>query len=124
MKELTNNDLYNETILFVKYYIYEETKNIHNEIIQTSSFNSRIVLIPTFDLLDCTIRIIEVADIYIKIFNKHKIKLSVKINGKLYNIENNKNLVKNNIIKIIYSFLEEVNEKNPIKTKLLNIKNF
>lgn len=121
---ITNQDLHNETILFIKYFIYEKNKIIHNTTIQSPSFNSRLATFINLDSLDCVIRIIKVADIHIEIFNKHKIKLSVRINGKLYNIENNKNLVKNNIIKIIYSFLEEVNEKNPIKTKLLNIKNF
>ena len=39
-------------------------------------------------------------------------------------INNNNDLITNDSIKNIYSCIEEINEKNPIKRKLLNLKNF
>ena len=122
--KLTNNDLYNETKLFIKYFIYEKIAG-YDEIINTKNFNSRVAVLGDKECLLCIIRIINVnVDIHIEIFNKNEIKIQFQSNKKRCNIQDNNNLITNNIIKKIYSYIEEANEQNPIKRKILNIKNF
>ena len=68
---ITNNDLYNEIKLFIKYFIYEAEKKDkikHNDNIETLNFQSKIILRPNISFLNCTVQITDIADLYIKIF--------------------------------------------------------
>lgn len=124
---ITNNDLYNEIKLFIKYFIYEAEKKDkikHNDNIETLNFQSKIILRPNISFLNCTIQINYIADIYIKVFNKNSISILAKFNENFNTLEDDANLITNDFIKKIYFYFEEVNQNNPIKRKILNIKNF
>tara|TARA_Y100001956_G_C4097514_1_gene175986 strand:- start:411 stop:797 length:387 start_codon:yes stop_codon:yes gene_type:complete len=124
---ITNNDLYNEIKLFIKYFIYEAEKKDkikHNDNIETLNFQSKIILRPNISFLNCTVQITDIADLYIKIFNKNRISVLLKYNNKFSNLEEDNNSINDDFIKKIYFYFEEVNQNNPIKIKTLNIKNF
>ncbi len=120
----TNNDLYNETKLFVKHFVLGNDIG-HNEIIITDNFNTRIAILFDIEDLFCLIRIVNInVDFYIKIFENNEIELKYRFEKENSDINNNNDLITNDSIKNIYSCIEEINEKNPIKRKLLNLKNF
>lgn len=121
---ITNNDLYNETKLFVKHFVLGNDIG-HSEIIITDNFNARIAILFDIEDLFCLIRIVNInVDFYIKIFENNEIELKYRFAKENSDINNNNDLITNNSIKNIYSCIEEINKKNPIKRKLLNLKNF
>lgn len=121
---ITNNHLYNETKLFVKHFVFGN-EIVYNEIIITDNFKSRIAILLDIENLFCLIRIVNInVEVYINIFQNNEIELKYRFEKENFDINNNDDLITNDIIKKIYSCIEEINEKNPIKRKLLNLKNF
>tara|TARA_Y100001956_G_C4097514_1_gene175985 strand:- start:27 stop:395 length:369 start_codon:yes stop_codon:yes gene_type:complete len=120
---ITNNDLYNETKLFIKHFVFNENIN-YNENITTQNFNSRVAVLVDIESLCCIMRINNInVDFHIQIFN-NEIGLKYRFKKEVSEIINNKDLITSNVIKSIYSCIEEINENNPIKRKILNVKNF
>lgn len=121
---ITNNYLYNETKLFVKHFVLGN-EIVHNEIIITDNFKSRIAILLDIENLFCLIRIVNInVEVYINIFQNNEIELKYRFEKENFDINNNDDLITNDLIKKIHSCIEEINEKNPIKRKLLNLKNF
>lgn len=120
----TNNDLYNETKLFVKHFVLGN-EIVHNEIIITDNFNTRIAILFDIEDLFCLIRIVNInVDFYIKIFENNEIELKYRFEKENSDINNNNDLITNDSIKNIYFCIEEINKRNPIKRKILNIEKF